>query len=51
MLTKRALLAQLEAAIPAVPGEEAAASAAAAAAQEALQDLEAHAKASLPSCL
>ena len=49
VLTKRALLAQLEAAIPAVPGEEAAASAAAAAAQEALQDVESHAQASLPS--
>lgn len=45
MLTRRALLAQLEAAIPAVPAEEAAASAVAAAAQEALKDLQAQAQA------
>ena len=52
VLTKRALLAQLEAAIPAVLAEEALASAAAVAAQEALKDLEVQAKASaLPSLL
>ena len=49
VLTKRTLLAQLEAAITAVPAEEASAFAATTAAQEALKDLEAQAKACLPA--
>ncbi len=51
VLTKRALLAQLEAAIPAVHAEEASASGTDAACQEALKDLEEQAKANSQSPL